>query len=132
PYILPGHVRNRQPEVSVEELPLRSSRSLHCGGLHLPQSRPVDHVHLRHPHAGPLSYWDRRSLVGASLAPPGQGGRTMRFFLSWKRSATRETVVALLFLAPLAASAQQHFNGAKALEYARQFVAIGPRWPTSS
>jgi glutaminyl-peptide cyclotransferase len=26
--------------------------------------------------------------------------------------------------------AQQHFNGAKALEYARQFVAIGPRWPT--
>jgi len=56
----------------------------------------------------------------------------MRFFLSWKRSATRETVVALLFLAPLAASAQQHFNGAKALEYARQFVAIGPRWPTSS
>jgi Zn-dependent M28 family amino/carboxypeptidase len=34
-------------------------------------------------------------------------------------------------LAPLAASAQQHFNGAKALEYARQYVAIGPRWPTS-
>ena len=28
-------------------------------------------------------------------------------------------------------SAQQHFNGAKALEYTRQFVAIGPRWPTS-
>jgi Zn-dependent M28 family amino/carboxypeptidase len=38
-------------------------------------------------------------------------------------------------LAPLAAPtpslAQQHFNGAKALEYAREFVAIGPRWPTS-
>jgi glutaminyl-peptide cyclotransferase len=30
----------------------------------------------------------------------------------------------------LAASAEQHFNGAKALEYAREFVAIGPRWPT--
>ena len=28
-------------------------------------------------------------------------------------------------------TAQTHFNGAKALEYARQFVAIGPRWPTS-
>jgi Zn-dependent M28 family amino/carboxypeptidase len=27
--------------------------------------------------------------------------------------------------------AQQHFNGAKAMEYAREFVAIGPRWPTS-
>jgi Zn-dependent M28 family amino/carboxypeptidase len=40
-------------------------------------------------------------------------------------------VSALLFLAPLAAPAQPHFNGAKALEYARQFVAIGPRWPTS-
>jgi Zn-dependent M28 family amino/carboxypeptidase len=33
--------------------------------------------------------------------------------------------------AALAAPAQQHFSGAKALEYARQFVAIGPRWPTS-
>jgi Zn-dependent M28 family amino/carboxypeptidase len=31
---------------------------------------------------------------------------------------------------PLAVHAQQHFDGAKALEYARQFVAIGPRWPT--
>jgi Zn-dependent M28 family amino/carboxypeptidase len=27
--------------------------------------------------------------------------------------------------------AQTHFNGAKALEYARQFVAIGPRWAGS-
>jgi len=36
----------------------------------------------------------------------------------------------VLLLASLAASAQQHFNGAKALDYARQFVAIGPRWPT--
>jgi len=30
-----------------------------------------------------------------------------------------------------AARGQQHFDGAKALEYTRQFVAIGPRWPTS-
>jgi glutaminyl-peptide cyclotransferase len=37
---------------------------------------------------------------------------------------------ALALAAPLAAQAQPHFNGAKALEYARQFVAIGPRWPT--
>ena len=28
------------------------------------------------------------------------------------------------------AAAQAHFNGAKALEYTRDFVAIGPRWPT--
>jgi glutaminyl-peptide cyclotransferase len=36
-----------------------------------------------------------------------------------------------LLLCPGFASAQQHFDGSKALEYARQFVSIGPRWPTS-
>ena len=35
---------------------------------------------------------------------------------------------ALLLSIPL--SAQSHFNGARAYEYAREFVAIGPRWPT--
>src|ERR1039458_1525263 len=44
---------------------------------------------------------------------------------SWKK-----VVAGLLLGAPLFASAQ-HFNGAKALDYAREFVAIGPRWPTS-
>jgi Zn-dependent M28 family amino/carboxypeptidase len=33
--------------------------------------------------------------------------------------------------APQASLAQQHFNGGKAYEYAHQFAAIGPRWPTS-
>ena len=42
----------------------------------------------------------------------------------------RKIAAGLLLCAPLAAPAQQHFNGAKALEYARRFVAIGPRWPT--
>jgi Zn-dependent M28 family amino/carboxypeptidase len=37
----------------------------------------------------------------------------------------------LLLLATLAAQAQQHFNGARAYDYAREFTAIGPRWPTS-
>jgi len=37
----------------------------------------------------------------------------------------------MLLFAPLAAQAQAHFSGARAYEYARQFVAIGPRWPTS-
>jgi Zn-dependent M28 family amino/carboxypeptidase len=41
------------------------------------------------------------------------------------------SVLALLLLTPLTLPAQQHFNGAAALEYTRQFVAIGPRWPTS-
>jgi Zn-dependent M28 family amino/carboxypeptidase len=39
--------------------------------------------------------------------------------------------ITVLLAVPLTALAQPHFNGAKALEYARQFVAIGPRWPTS-
>lgn len=47
-------------------------------------------------------------------------------FSPWKRS-----LAVLVLLAPVAVQAQQHFNGAKALEYASQFVAIGPRWPTS-
>ena len=34
-------------------------------------------------------------------------------------------------LLPRPGAAQQHFDGAKALEYAREFVSIGPRWPTS-
>ena len=36
----------------------------------------------------------------------------------------------LLLLLPFALPAQQHFNGARAYEYARAFAAIGPRWPT--
>jgi Zn-dependent M28 family amino/carboxypeptidase len=32
----------------------------------------------------------------------------------------------------LAAPAQQRFNGGRAYEYARDFAAIGPRWPTSA
>lgn len=39
-------------------------------------------------------------------------------------------VAVTLFLAPLAAQAQAHFNGERAYDYAREFVAIGPRWPT--
>jgi len=50
--------------------------------------------------------------------------------LSFLNSIVWMSAAALLF-APEAAPAQQHFNGAQALKYARQFVAIGPRWPTS-
>jgi Zn-dependent M28 family amino/carboxypeptidase len=48
----------------------------------------------------------------------------------WKRAAAGLTLLAVWAI-PQAGVAQAHFNGAKALEYARQFVAIGPRWPTS-
>ena len=50
----------------------------------------------------------------------------MTRFSVWKKIAA-----GLLLFAPLVAPAQPHFNGAKALDYTRQFVAIGPRWPTS-
>ena len=46
----------------------------------------------------------------------------------------RMLVLSILVLsalaAPRGAAAQQHFNGGKAYEYAREFAAIGPRWPT--
>jgi Zn-dependent M28 family amino/carboxypeptidase len=64
--------------------------------------------------------------VGASLAAEEKGGGAVSY-----RSVWRKIAAGMLLLAPLGASAQGHFNGAKALEYARQFVAIGPRWPTS-
>jgi Zn-dependent M28 family amino/carboxypeptidase len=69
-------------------------------------------------------------MVGASVAAQGQGGGKVSLFSFCKKAATGLALLAPL-LAPLAATAQQHFNGAAALEYARQFVAIGPRWPTS-
>ena len=47
-------------------------------------------------------------------------------FAFWKSA-----VAGMLLAAPLAAQAQAHFNGEKAYEYAREFAAIGPRWPTS-
>jgi len=46
-------------------------------------------------------------------------------------SLARKIALTLLLAAPLGAQAQAHFNGARAYEYAREFVAIGPRWPTS-
>jgi Zn-dependent M28 family amino/carboxypeptidase len=66
--------------------------------------------------------------VGApDLGPPGFWHRTV-------------VVAGLILFLALASSAQQHpsagsgqvFNGAKALDYTREFVSIGPRWPTSA
>ena len=52
----------------------------------------------------------------------------------WETAKLRIRFLALptyliLFLAPPAVAAQA-FDGAKAYEYAREFAAIGPRWPT--
>jgi Zn-dependent M28 family amino/carboxypeptidase len=50
------------------------------------------------------------------------------------RSAAKTLVLAALAAAALVSCAPAHgqaFTGGRAFEYARQFVAIGPRWPTS-
>jgi Zn-dependent M28 family amino/carboxypeptidase len=53
-------------------------------------------------------------------------------------SAWKAVIGGLIVFTPLTAPAQhpstspgQAFNGAKALDYTREFVSIGPRWPTS-
>ncbi len=43
-----------------------------------------------------------------------------------------KTAAWLLVFIALVAQAQQRFNGGRAYEYARDFAAIGPRWPTSA
>jgi glutaminyl-peptide cyclotransferase len=67
-------------------------------------------------------------MLGAAFLPRvyGKGGRARHSI----RHRFLGSIFALVTLAPLSLNAQQHFDGAKALEYARQFVAIGPRWPT--
>ncbi len=47
------------------------------------------------------------------------------------KSGKAHLLAGIVLLLSLTASAQ-HFNGAKALDYTREFVSIGPRWPTSS
>jgi len=54
----------------------------------------------------------------------------MRLFSNPKKLLLLAALLAALVF-PGVGFAQAHFNGAKALDYARQFVAIGPRWPTS-
>lgn len=44
-------------------------------------------------------------------------------------SLLKRFAAAAMLLAPFAAQAQ-HFDGARAYEYAREYAAIGPRWPT--
>jgi Zn-dependent M28 family amino/carboxypeptidase len=51
------------------------------------------------------------------------------FLLSEKRFAVSLITLAAI-AAPQISHSQQHFNGNKAYEYAQQFAAIGPRWPT--
>ena len=49
-------------------------------------------------------------------------------FRTWRIAAFGLSLIPFLFTAQFALA--QHFNGAKAFEYAKEFAAIGPRWPT--
>jgi glutaminyl-peptide cyclotransferase len=64
----------------------------------------------------------------ARLCPCAKCGKPQR---STSLLFIQIVALGLFLLAPLTLPAQSHFNGAKALDYARDFVAIGPRWPTS-
>ena len=64
----------------------------------------------------PLSTQHNRRVPRVSILRP------------WK-ARTSTLLVALTLFTPWVATAQ-HFDGAKAYEYAREFAAIGPRWPT--
>ncbi len=48
----------------------------------------------------------------------------------FRRGLAATVRVLLLLVIAQSAFAQPHFNGGKAYEYAREFAAIGPRWPT--
>jgi glutaminyl-peptide cyclotransferase len=53
--------------------------------------------------------------------------------MNWSHQCARLAATALLITAmALSASAQQRFNGGRAYQCARDFAAIGPRWPTSA
>jgi glutaminyl-peptide cyclotransferase len=55
------------------------------------------------------------------------GAPSFAFFAKGGRARLFSSLFALFLLSSLTAHAQ-HFNGAKAYDYARDFVAIGPRW----
>jgi Zn-dependent M28 family amino/carboxypeptidase len=83
--------------------------------------------------AGPLAISPFQTAVTTLGAPSltrlcfcGKGGKARTSTIQLFQLAAS----ALLLLIPFTLQAQPHFNGAKALNYARDFVSIGPRWPT--
>ena len=99
-------------------------------------------VRITHPHP-PLPLEGRNPFIlsnieacpGEDSIPQSQNSAALRavkgsIFRVYAHFFAAFAAVIVLFF-PLNLPAQTHFNGAKALEYARQFVAIGPRWPTS-
>ena len=84
-----------------------------------------------------LPSWRR---VGAKISGAASFERLLLEAWETKKACTGLSawpILLILLFVPLTASAQhpsagsgQAFDGAKAYEYAREFAAIGPRWPT--
>ncbi len=81
----------------------------------------MDEDRAKVPGAPGLAFeiWEVRTHAGCPFHSPAFGRKS--------GIAPLFAILALLFPFPAAA---QHFDGAKAYEYAREFVSIGPRWPT--
>ena len=74
-----------------------------------------------------VAWWVHPSRRKAKEAT---GAGVMIFFSQWKKIAAVAAILDCDVGSTAYVHAQAHFDGAKAYEYARQFVAIGPRWPT--
>jgi Zn-dependent M28 family amino/carboxypeptidase len=79
----------------------------------------------------------RRGL-GERCHPDHECSQAEGSVVAFRRAFFLPFLIAVLALVPSPASAQhpssrsgQAFDGARAYDYARDFVAIGPRWPTS-
>ena len=95
-------------------------------GITRNQSHPQQRFFSSHPPSThpPLLLCNCETVVpGTFIALTAK--RRCRFARAWG-----SIVAALILVIPVAAPAQR-FNGGKAWEYARDFAAIGPRWPTS-
>ncbi len=78
-----------------------------------------------------LSSFRSRVPVRLPGAPPmAQPHRAMGGIPRTSTTLIGSILGMIAVMIPASAGAQQHFDGAKAYEYAREFVAIGPRWPT--
>jgi len=75
-----------------------------------------------------------RRATNSLRVPPDRGPRGQVFVRGVAIPRTwgpgMSALLLLIISTALPTHAQQHFDGAHALDYARQFVAIGPRWPT--
>ncbi len=71
-----------------------------------------------------MFFWSWNSPTGKMSGPS-----LPRFCFCGNGGTARTFIILAIAFAPLTTSAQA-FDGTKAYEYAREFAAIGPRWPT--